>query len=119
MKKQKVVKPKKEKIKPSDGLGAYEIKKLRSATRQCWQRSKARKIAVDRCTREDGFTYCEVETCLKITPKIKIDHTIAVGDLDDGYIPRLFCPSSGLVGMCSDCHKVKTKEERKLLKVKE
>lgn len=98
------------KNKPCDGLGPYEVAKIRSAVRQVWHRSLSRKNAVKRCTGEDGFTYCEV--CKVRTPKIKIDHTIAVGDVNAGYIKRMFVNSKGLVGMCNECHKFKTKQER-------
>lgn len=116
MKTHKTPKPKKEKIKPCDGLGPYEIKRIRSAVRLVWQRSHARKLVVKRCTREDGFTYCE--KCGECTPKLKVDHIKNVGDLDDGYIPRMFTPSVNLQGMCSDCHKEKTKEEKSITRIK-
>lgn len=100
------------KNKPTDGLGAYEIAKIRSAVRQVWQRSKARKECVKRCTETDGHLRCEI--CGEIIPqsKFKVDHTNQVGDVNDGFITRMFCTSDGLVGMCKDCHNDKTKEER-------
>lgn len=100
------------KNKPMDGLGPYEIAKIRSALRQTWHRSLARKLAVKRCTGQDGFPVCE--KCFKIAAKIKIDHIIRVGDIDDGYIERLFCPSNCLQVLCEACHREKTKEERSL-----
>ena len=114
--KKKEPKPKKEKIKPTDGLGPYEIAKLRSALRQCWQRSKARKEAMKRCTRADGHLYCEMCNAMKPQKQFKIDHIVAVGLMDEGHIARLFCPSSGLMGLCDTCHKEKTKAERYRLK---
>ncbi len=101
----------KKKIEHTDGLGPREIAKIRSAIRQCWHRSHARKLVVKRCTREDGFEYCE--RCGKQTPGVKIDHKIPVGLVDDGFIERMFCPSSGLQGWCKACHNEKTKLERK------
>lgn len=99
------------KLTRTDGLGPYEIKRIRSAVRQVWQRSLARKLCVIRCTGSDGYAYCE--ECGNRTPKLKVDHVVNVGALDDGYIPRMFVPSSGLRGCCDACHKIKTKAERK------
>jgi len=105
-----------EKAKPIDGLGTYEITKISSAVRQVWYRCKARQITVKRCTLPDGFLMCEM--CGEVTPKIKIDHIVPVGSLRDGFMERLFCPSSGLQGLCNTCHKKKTKEENAARKKK-
>lgn len=105
---------KKRKLQKCDGLGAYEVEKIRKAMRVVWQRSHARKLAVLRSTGEDGFSYCEL--CKVMTPKIKIDHIEACGVVDAGFIERLFCPSSGLQAICNECHNKKTKEDRKKLK---
>lgn len=99
------------KLKPTDGLGPKEIKNIRTALRLVWQRSHSRKLVVTRCTGKDGFTKCE--KCKKKTPKLKVDHILACGDVDGGYITRLFTPSKNLQGLCHECHKVKTKEERR------
>lgn len=94
----------------TDGLGPHEVKRIRSAVRQVWHRCYARKLCVDRCTRADGFTYCE--DCGNITPKLKVDHIQNVGDVDAGFIQRMFVPSSKLRGLCPKCHNEKTKAER-------
>ncbi len=104
------VKQIKKKIIKTDGLGPYEIKKIRNAVRQVWHRSYARKLCVDRCTGAGGFSYCE--QCKKRTPKIKIDHILNVGDVDGGFIERMFTPSKNLQGLCKKCHDAKTKKER-------
>lgn len=104
---------KKEKI---DGLSPEIIKKVRSAIRIIWQRSHARKLVVKRCTRKDGFTYCE--KCKECTPKLKVDHIERVGDVDGGFIQRLFVSSFFLQGLCPPCHNDKTKMERKRAKAK-
>ena len=98
------------KIPTVDGLGSREIKDIRSAIRQVWHRSHARKLCVNRCIGEDGFSYCE--KCKKRAPKVLIDHIVQVGDLDAGFIQRLFIPSKGLQGLCKSCHNPKTKTER-------
>jgi len=101
----------KKKIGKTDGLGPLEIKKIRTAIRLVWHRSWARALVVKRCTGKDGYYRCEL--CKKKTPKIKIDHIKQVGDVDEGFIKRLFCSSKELQGLCDPCHKVKTKAERK------
>lgn len=98
------------KLVKTDGLGPLEIKKIRSAVRLVWQRSYARQCVVNRCTDKEGYTVCE--KCKMRTPKLKVDHIVNVGDLDDGFIPRMFVPSKMLQGMCHECHTLKTKAER-------
>lgn len=105
----------KKKIDKTDGIGPHEIKKIRQAIRLVWHRSHARKIAVTRATGKDGFYRCE--KCAKKTPQLKVDHINLVGDVDEGFINRLFCPSTGLQSLCKKCHDTKTKEERKALKI--
>lgn len=99
-----------------DGLSADDIKKIRSAVRRVWAWSNPRRLAMARVIQQDGFSKCE--NCKKVAPKIFIDHIVAVGDLDGGFIERLFCPSSGLQALCKKCHNEKTKEERRQLKSK-
>lgn len=101
-------KPKKEKAKPIDGLGSVELMKLRNAMRQVWQRSKQWKEVKKRCTDSEGYYRCEL--CNERVPKIKVDHIVAIGDmLESGFIERLMVPSTGLQGICDQCHKEKTK----------
>jgi len=107
-------KVKKKKLTKTDGLGPYEIKRIRSAIRQVWSQCYARLLVIKRCTKEDGFSYCEI--CKKITPKLKVDHIEPVGDVRDGFITRLFCPSTRLQGLCNECHKIKTKNERAIVR---
>lgn len=104
------------KLKKTDGLGPLEVKKIRTALRLVWQRAYSRKLVVLRCTKADGFTYCE--KCDEATPALKVDHIEKVGDLDTGFIARLFIPSSGLQGLCRECHNEKTKVERREAKRK-
>lgn len=99
------------KIEKTDGLGPLETKKIRAALRLVWHRSYARKLVVGRCMGFDGFPRCE--KCGKKTAQLKIDHIQTVGGVDSGFLNRLFCPSSGLQGLCKACHDGKTREERK------
>jgi 5-methylcytosine-specific restriction endonuclease McrA len=102
----------KEKAPPCDGLGPRERKKIDQAIRQTWYRCKARQLCVKRNTDSEGYTVCQ--SCRLRTPKLKIDHIIPCGPVDsDGFIKRLFCSSSGLQGLCHECHKKKTKQEIK------
>lgn len=101
-------------LKPTDGLGPKEIKRIRNALRDVWRYSHARTLVIKRCEGKDGFSFCE--KCKKRTPKLKVDHIIQCGDVDEGYIKRLFIPSFGLQGLCPKCHNLKTKEEREISK---
>lgn len=93
-----------------DGLSRHDIAKIRSAIRQVWHRSHVRKLVVNRCIGRGGFSYCEL--CKTRSPKIFIDHLLEVGDVDGGFIDRLFTPSKNLQGLCKKCHDAKTKKER-------
>lgn len=114
---QKVVKKSgKKKAQKTDGLGPREIKQIRAAIRLVWQRSLARKLVVLRCTDKDGFMFCE--KCGKRVPKIFVNHIDTVGDVDEGFIERMFCPSMFLEGLCKPCHDPITKLERKAAKAR-
>lgn len=116
-KKKKVAKKaKKQDQQKVDGLSKKDVAKIRSAIRQVWHRSHVRKLCVKRATGKGGFFYCE--KCLKRVPKICIDHVVAVGEVDGGFIKRLFCSSKGLMALCKKCHDAKTREEREALAMK-
>lgn len=104
-----MAKKKNEKV---DGLGPDDVKKIRAAIRQVWSWSHARRLVVKRCLRPDGFSDCE--GCKKICPKIHVDHIEQVGDVDAGFIARLFVPSNKMQGLCQTCHAKKTSEEKKV-----
>ena len=100
------------KNQPTDGLGPYEIAKIRSAVRQVWQRCKARRLCVNRAKLPGDYFKCE--QCEATVPKIHVDHIDAVGDVTGyGFIDRLFVGSHRLQAMCTACHKTKTQCERK------
>lgn len=105
-------KSKSPKIKPEkvDGLGPKEIRMIRIKLRQIWQWCHARQIVIKRATDSEGFPFCE--NCFQRVPAHKIDHVGKVGDVDRGFIERLFCPSTGLQALCKTCHDEKTKRER-------
>lgn len=107
------------KVKPEkvDGLSAKDIEKIRRAIRQVWSWSYPRRLCILRCTGKDGFARCE--KCGETCPKIFVDHKLNVGEVDGGFIERLFTPSKNLQGLCKACHQVKTNHERKVLREKE
>ncbi len=111
-KKRKVTRAKKQKLVGSDGLGPKEIKQIRTALRKVWSWSTARRLVVKRCQDKKDPEYSKCEKCKKRCPKIYVDHIVACGDVDSGYIERLFIPSKYLQGMCKKCHGLKTKMER-------
>jgi len=104
-------KPKKPKPERIDGLSPVDVEKIRKAIRQVWSWSYPRRLCLQRATDATGFYRCE--SCRAVTPKIFVDHVARVGDVDAGFIARLFCPSSGLQALCKPCHAVKTTLERK------
>jgi len=99
------------KLQPTDGLGPYEVAKIRSAIRQVWQRSRARREALKLRKRPDDYWDCD--GCLKRVPKVYVDHIEPVGDVGVGFIERLFCPSHRLQCLCKTCHDAKTNAERR------
>lgn len=97
------------KLEKVDGLGPDDIKKLRTAIRKVWSWSRARKLCIERATGKDGFPRCE--KCKKKVPKVFPDHIIPCGELDEGYIKRMFVSSNRLQALCQKCHRIKTNEE--------
>lgn len=105
-------KPRKVKPAPVDGLGEKDVKRIRTAIRNIWRYSTPRKLAEKRAYwHKDGFPRCEL--CKKKAPKIFVDHIIQVGDVDEGFLKRMYTPSCNLQSLCKKCHDEKTKEERK------
>lgn len=101
-------------LKKTDGMSPFLVQKIRSALREVWHRSEMRKLCVKRVTLPEGFFKCEAVKCKnKKYPKVYIDHIEKVGDLDAGFLNRLFCPSDRLQALCKNCHDEKTKNERK------
>lgn len=94
-----------------DGLGPKDIARIRTALRQVWSWSYPRRLVVKRCLISDGFSKCE--KCKQTCPKIYVDHIQNVGEVDAGYIERMWVPSTKLQGLCKRCHDAKTKWERK------
>lgn len=102
-----------------DGLGPHLKSKIRSALREVWHRSEARKLVVARVALPNGFSRCEDPKCKnKKYPKVYIDHTVNVGDVDQGFIDRMFVPSTELKALCKVHHDAKTKAERSASKNK-
>jgi len=95
-----------------DGLSPDDIEKIRRAIRQVWSWSTPRRLCIARCTDAEGFPFCE--QCGERCPKIFVDHIARVGDVDSGFIARLFTPSKNLQGLCKKCHAKKTNQENKL-----
>lgn len=102
----------KRKVEKIDGYGPRERQQVTSAIRQVWQRSRARHLVIKRCTDGEGYLFCE--KCKKRSPKIQVDHIEPLGSIDEaGYVPRLFCSSIRMRGLCKLCHAPKTKAEAK------
>ena len=93
------------------GMSKKDIEAIRRAVRQVWSwKSHARKICLARAVGADGFPRCE--ECKKKVPKVFADHIEPVGDVDDGFLKRLWCSSKELQAICKKCHDKKTAGER-------
>ena len=101
------------KLKPTDGFGPKEKKRVRQVIRQVWHQCHARKLVVNRCVDAKGFPVCE--GCSKRVPKITVDHIEPVGEVDSGFLKRMFVPSNRMQGLCKKCHSAKTRLQRKKL----
>lgn len=96
-----------------DGYNPYIKQQIRNAIREIWRNSAAWKIAKNRVLQPDGMSRCE--ECNNLFAKTAIDHIIACGELDSGFIDRMFVPSIGLKSLCGECHSIKSSEDRKKL----
>lgn len=102
----------KKKEPPVDGLGPADKARLRTAIRQVWTWSHARRLCVKRATNhETGFATCE--ECFAIVAKVYVDHKNPVGEFDKYFVERMFVPSSELAALCKKCHGKKTYAENK------
>lgn len=97
---------------------------LRSGLRRLWMRWPARSEAIKmaRIAVEGKRHRFEVPCakCGKLhkIKDVQVDHKIQCGSLKDWediepFTRNLFCAVEGLQCLCKECHKVKTKEERK------
>lgn len=102
---------KRKKAEPTDGFGPRERAKVRSAVRLVWHRCHARRLAQKRAIGPDGFLVCE--SCQKKSPKLAVDHIHPVGEVDEGFLERMFVPSRKLQNLCPPCHRKKTNAQRK------
>ena len=116
MKRRKSKKIKKQKEIKIDGLNPSDIKNLRRAIRQCWTWSTPWRLAKARNIGKDGFPVCD--KCGKKVPKTHVDHILTVGEVDSGFIERMFTASKNLQNLCGPCHKAKTKVDNLKTKLK-
>lgn len=59
----------------------------------------------------------------KKAKEVSVDHVIPAGSLNSfedlpGFAERLFCGPEGLQCLCTECHKIKTQQERKAKETK-
>jgi len=101
------------KVKPEkiDGLSPEDIAKIRTAIRKVWMWSYPRKLVKQRCINERKLFQCE--QCHNETRVLHVHHLEQVGDVDAGFIERLYCSSDKLKGLCEKCHGKETRKERK------
>ena len=96
-----------------------DIAKLVSKAREVWRQSENYQF-IKRDSKSDikkGWFICGL--CGSTREVIKIDHVNPIGKqprsmVDFGaWLEKLFCSVSNLSAICADCHRKKTKEERK------
>lgn len=94
-----------------------DIAKLVSQARNVWRQSDNYKIVKRAALVRTGWYLCVI--CKQEHEIIKIDHIEPVGkqpktmrEFGD-WLQRLFCDVANLRAICTDCHKIKTKEERR------
>lgn len=104
--------------------------KLRAAIRLIWSRSTERnaikkaaiyKLHIDSSEPDQKVFDCPI--CHRVMPDWagEVDHIAAVGTLDSwrdvvGFIDRMFYSPQRY--LCKDCHRAKTKEDRKQMRGK-
>ena len=116
IKKQRKISLKKQLVnqaKNIDGISPKDKKFLRTKIREVWSWSTPHRMVVRRCLLPNGFSKCENPECLKKCPKVFVDHIKNVGEVDEGFITRMFVSSSKLQGLCKKCHDKKTLAEDK------
>lgn len=94
-----------------DGVTRKEIERIRRAVREVWMwTSFPRRLCLKRAMHADGFPRCEA--CKEKVVKVYADHIHNVGDVDAGFIDRMWVSSKNLQAICKKCHDRKTREER-------
>lgn len=91
---------------------------VKAALRRTWGRSKQRQSALKSAKVAYGQYRCAECKQIHRRKNIQVDHIVPVGKFKnfDVYIERLFCDAKGLRVLCVECHKTKTKEDRKKMK---
>lgn len=99
-----------------------DIRKLISKSREVWRQSQNYQQAKKGCKIPLRTGWFKCNMCGRDTEKIQIDHVMPIGVEPDKlgqfgvWLDRVFCSTTNLQGLCSDCHKIKGKEDRKRLK---
>jgi len=91
---------------------------VKAALRRTWGRSKQRQAALKAAKIAYGQYTCALCKGVHRRKYIQVDHIVPVGKFIsfDLYIERLFCPAKELQVLCVECHKNKTKKDKKKMK---
>lgn len=91
------------------------INYIKSSLRRVWGRSRQRQAALKNAKVSYGHYRCA--ECKEIFRRkyINVDHIVAIGKFVDFniYIERLFVEPCGLRILCLQCHKAKTRSDKK------
>lgn len=96
-----------------------DISKLVSHSREVWRQSVPYQYTkkICRVPGKSGWFICQL--CKRETEVIKVDHITPIGKQPDelcefgDWLVKLFCENLNLQGVCNECHKTKSREERK------
>lgn len=111
-------------------ISAKERGLLKGAIRRVFSRSELRRIAIENSiiqhsddSRKRVKTWCLCANCKKPEAKsnVQVDHILPVIPTDksleqltwDEVVDRIWCEPIHLQVLCTDCHDLKTKAERK------
>lgn len=100
-----------------------DISKLVTASRDIWRQSEIYHIVKRRSRDPNRTGWFKCSNCNESREVIRVDHISPIGKqpkclLGFGeWLEKLFCPETNLSGICVDCHKKKTKSERKKIKL--
>jgi hypothetical protein len=95
-----------------------DIAKMVTAARDVWRQSETYQAVKKACKSKLRAGWFDCTRCLQLREVIRIDHIAAIGKQPTNWrefgpwLERLNCGDFNLQGICTDCHKVKTKHDK-------
>lgn len=97
-----------------------DIAKLVTRSREVWRMSEVCLLIKKQAKVGPGWYKCK--SCGQSREVIRIDHIKAIGKQPDTmlefgpWLEKLFCGQENLQPLCQDCHREKSKDDKKRLK---